>query len=82
MPVLDDKFLARELIKAAVMRQIFCPYTGVILDMRRAVLLDGSDNGHGIIILDGKAWDLVKVDFLAVYSEEYDVYDGRELWRK
>ena len=51
--VIPDRILARELLRYAVQRQIFSPYGGEVLDVRRAVLLDGTDHGAHMTIMTG-----------------------------
>jgi hypothetical protein len=48
----------RELIKFAVQREIFCPYTKVVLDVRRAVLIQ--QTGAGAIVCSADYWDKVR----------------------
>jgi hypothetical protein len=80
---LDDRFLGRELVKAAVQRQIFSPYGGEVLDMRRAVLLDGTDHGGTMHIMTGDEFDAIEGPFFERFSrDDYDVYDGRVLFGK
>lgn len=96
--LLDGKGLdvgaARTILRYAVQRQIVCPYSGVVLDVRRAVLLDGSDyertDGTGrkgrMDIMDGAVYDhlLSKVGGLDALQEklgyQVDVLDGRDLF--
>lgn len=54
MDVLTAK-VNRELIKYAVMRAIFCPYTGEVLDMRRAVLVQ--PNHGSASVCTAAFWD-------------------------
>jgi hypothetical protein len=88
---LDDRFLGRELVKAAVQRQIFCPFSNVILDMRRAVLLDSTDAPQGgtMTIMTGDVYDkLLGIladqgsSLEAAYGRPVVVYDGRVLFGK
>jgi hypothetical protein len=81
--VLDDKFLGRELLRSAVQRMIFCPYTGNVLDVRSAVLVDGTDaqpKSLGMFVMSGQAWALAKEAFLAEYGEDFTIYDGSVLF--
>ena len=88
----DPGFLGRALLKSAVQRQIFDPYTGEVLDMRRAVLIDGTDyeradgTGKGAMhVMSAQTYDTVLestggTNALAkVLGHGFDVYDGRKL---
>jgi len=80
MSILDENFLGRELLKAAVMRQIFCPYTGHVLDVRDAVLVDGSDHGKGTHIMTSRCFELAGEALFEKFGREnFVVYDGRVL---
>jgi hypothetical protein len=61
----DSTILGRALLKGAVQQQIFCPYTSKILDVRDAVLIDGSGHGHATLIMTGAAYDIVADQFFA-----------------
>jgi hypothetical protein len=79
----DPRFLGRKLLEAAVQRQIFDPYTGDILDVRRAVLIDGTDHnkGVGMHVMTAANYDKAKAALIEKYGENsFDVYDGRELF--
>lgn len=78
---LEDRRAGRMIVKAAVMREIFCPYTGVILDMRRAVVVVSSTSQ---VVCAATHWDTVKDGVLATFTKarlSVDVYDGRELFK-
>jgi len=82
-----DDVLARELLKYAVQRQIFSPYGGDLLDMRRAVLIDGTDHGGRMNIMTAADYDKVLASLTAqglslegAFGHEVDVYDGRKLF--
>ena len=80
MPILDERFLGRELLKAAVMRQIFCPYSGRVLDVRDAVLIDGTDHGHGYGVMTSECFDLAGAALFEKFGRDnFVVYDGRVL---
>jgi hypothetical protein len=80
MPILDEKFLGRELLKAAVMRQIFCPYSGKVLDIRDAVLIDGTDHGHSMYVMTSVCFDLAGEALFEKFGRDnFVVYDGRVL---
>ena len=80
----------RALVKAMVMHEIFCPFTGVVLDMRRAVVIV---TPTGSFVSTGAHWDdrMAEVGgfdaFLADVSKklgrpvQVEVYDGRELFK-
>lgn len=81
----------RRLVRAMVMREIFCPYTGVVLDMRRAVVIV---TPTGSFVCTGIHWDerMATVGGLDTFRElvskklgrpaQVDVYDGRELFKR
>ncbi len=85
-PEHQDRVLARTTLRYAVQRAIFCPYCGKILDIRDAVLLDGSDHGGKMHILHAAEYDRVieAEGNLAALEEKFghkiDVLDGRELF--
>jgi hypothetical protein len=82
----------RALVQAAVMRAITCPYTGRVLDMRRAVLVSTSQGAS--FVCEAAHWDAMKPHLEAGIRaaiadgrapEGYrvtEVLDGRELWAK
>lgn len=86
--LIPDRIIARELLRHAVQRQIFSPYGGGLLDVRRAVLIDGTDHGGKMIIMTAVEYDAVLesvggVDALAhALSWNFAVYDGRILFGK
>lgn len=80
-----NKRAGRQLVRAAVMRAIFCPYTNVILDMRRAVVID---TGTRTMVCSATFWDkrLAEQPDLVAEMERaakrpVKVYDGRELFK-
>lgn len=87
----EDKRVGRMIVKAAVMREIFCPFTGVVLDMRRAVVIVTPTRSF---VCTGAHWDeaVAKVGGLDALraalagklgrAAEVDVYDGRELCKR
>lgn len=89
MTDLAAKRSGRQLVRAAVMRAIFCPYTGVVLDMRRAVVVDSGIRSY---VMVATYWDKVVASYeggLEALSadnktrtgREIKVYDGRELFK-
>lgn len=78
-----NKRAGRQLVKAAVMRQIFCPFTGTIMDMRRAVVVD---TGTRQFVMHATHWDEVKDRFFEHIGDDaakrVSVYDGRELFKR
>lgn len=76
----DERRAQAAIVKAAVVRAIFCPFTGDVLDMRRAVVVD---TGTKLFVCTGTHWDTVKDDIysaMAGLGKEIKVYDGRELY--
>lgn len=84
----------RAILRHAVMTAIFCPYTSVVLDVRRAVLIDGSDyqradgSGRGRMnIMTADAYEIVleRAGGLEKLQEglgyKVDILDGRELFK-
>jgi hypothetical protein len=80
-----NKRAGRQLVRAAVMRAIFCPYTNVVLDMRRAVVVDTPTRSF---VCDGPHWDKVVASLADAGRTIYElapntkVYDGRELFKR
>jgi len=80
----------RAIVKAAVMRAIFCPFTGAVLDMRRAVVIVTPTGSH---VCAATHWDerISEEGGLDAYRAKLskklgrpariDVYDGRELFK-
>lgn len=79
----EDKQAGRMIVKAAVVRAIFCPFTGQILDMRRAVVVATPTRSH---VMVATKWDEVKDEFFGQLTpelrERVTVYDGRELFKR
>lgn len=72
-------------MRYAVQRAITCPYSGGVLDMRRAVLLDGSDHGGRMDLMCADCYDrlLSKVNLEELQVKlgyQVDVLDGRVLF--
>jgi hypothetical protein len=87
MSVIPDRILARELLRYAVQRQIFSPYGGEVLDVSRAVLIDGTDHGGRMSIMSAAEYDKVLASLTAsgttlegAFGHEVDVHDGRVPW--
>jgi len=82
----EDKLAGRALVKAAVMREIFCPYTGDILDMRRAVVVD---TGTTSFVCTARHWDELLAEHPTTLADmkrlnggrPVKLYDGRELFK-
>lgn len=85
-PENQELSLARIALRYAVQRQIFCPYCDKVLDVRDAVLLDGSDHGGSMAIMHATEYDkvLAGVGTLEALEEKFghklDVQDGRVLF--
>lgn len=85
-PENQDRSLARITLRYAVQRAIFCVYCGHLLDIREAVLLDGSDYGTKSDVMHGAEYDKVisatgDVEGLkAKLGYQVDVQDGRVLF--
>jgi hypothetical protein len=72
--------LGAAIVKAAVMRAIFCPYTGVVLDMRRAVVID---TGTTRFVCAATRYDEMRATLESAAEQlgrTIKVYDGRELF--
>lgn len=74
----------REVLKAAVMRAITCPMSGVVLDKRTAVLFSVKSSRpggpSGSTVCDGAAWDAVAQQTRDTCAEKgfiLEVIDGR-----
>jgi hypothetical protein len=80
-----ERRVNRESLKFSVQRQIFCPYTDRILDVRRAVLLTVKGTATCVeYIMHADHWDDVKLSILAAYGDKpgytIDVIDGRDYY--
>ncbi len=77
----------REILRAAVMRQITCPRSGQVLDVRRAVLVTVSRGEQTVAmqVLDAAAYDEI-AEQLRQHCEgnalRLELLDGRELHRR
>lgn len=81
-----DTIIDREVLKAAVMRRITCPASGVVLDVRTAVYfhIENAAGRAGCEVVDAAAWDggigekvraiVAKADGLVL-----EVIDGRTI---
>lgn len=64
----------RELVKYRVQRNIFCPITGKVLDIRTAVALFAPEDGGGFVlktVLHPDAWPIVKGNALKNFPTWY-----------
>lgn len=81
-----DDYLARQLgqalLRYAVQRYMFCQISGAVLDMRSAVLIDGSDNGLGMMVVTARVYDIAAETLAARLGDDIDIYDGRELFSR
>ena len=81
-----DAFIDREALKHAVSRHIFCQRTGVVLDVRTAVLftvIKGEQRGS--MVVAGTAWDAIAERMTAMAEEvgaSLEVIDGRRFSRR
>lgn len=71
--------LNRNLLRDAVRRQITCPLTGVVLDVRTSVLIDATDSGKGMAVVDAEAFDHTAGTHVDVPADA-EILDGRELF--
>lgn len=77
----------RSLLKYAVQKQITCPRTGQVLDVRTAVAVTvkNSKGGESTFAMVGTEWDKIAnhIQHLAVEQKcTVEVLDGRELFRR
>lgn len=72
----------RESLKYMVQREIFCPFTGNVLDVRNAVEIDiTKPDGKTVpIVMIAEHWDACKDEVLATEGYTIEVLDGRELF--
>lgn len=75
--------LNREVLKAAVMRQIMCRRSGAVLDVRSAVYFKVELRGRSAAeVIDGAMWDAI-ADKITTSCEAQgaaiEVIDGREI---
>jgi hypothetical protein len=79
----DPDFIGAVVVQGMVQKYIFSPYSGAVLDMRDAVVIDGTDNGKGIHVMSGAEFDVIEEAFFTKFSrEDFDVYDGRDIFGK
>lgn len=72
----------QEIVKGLAAMTVTCPYTGVVLDKRKAVVV--SANGRDIAC-DGEYWDKVKTKVIEgadKAGKKVTVLDGRELFKR
>lgn len=69
----------REILKYAVQRAMFCEFTGSVLDVRRAVLVEAP---HKSYIITTEHWDKVKDSILdhPSLAGKVKVLDGRDYY--
>lgn len=77
-----DLAVNREVLKAAVMRQIMCPRSGVVLDLRTAVYFRVETALHqsAAECVDGAVWDDIAAKVTQLCAEKkitLEVIDGR-----
>jgi hypothetical protein len=74
-----EKKVNRELLKYAVQRQIFCEFSGNVLDVRRAVLVE---TGTRSWVVSTDRWDEVKDSILSLpeLTGKVNVIDGRDYY--
>lgn len=77
-----DEAVDREALKYAVQRAIFCPRSGVVLDVRTAVLvsLKGDDGSAKSEVWDGAVWDATGPKLRELCAEKnvsIEITDGR-----
>lgn len=56
MPDLETR-VKREVLRAAVARQITCPITGEVLDVRTAVMVENSAGTATLGVVSATAWE-------------------------
>jgi hypothetical protein len=81
----ENKRAGRQIVKAMVMREIFCPYTGAVMDMRRAVVVD---SGYRTFVCAATHWDKIVLNYPGglpamerANKRPVTVYDGRGLFK-
>ncbi|MEU8327328.1 hypothetical protein [Micromonospora sp. NPDC048839] len=77
-----DRAVNREVLRAAVARQMFCDQTGKLLDVSDAVLVTVTHkSGRGARLLSGAAFDEIKEHLTnrsVVLGAELEIIDGRD----
>jgi len=71
----------REILRYAVQREMFCPASGKILDVKTAVLLMGEDIRPRI--MHAEIWDSIAEEAMVAMANldlTPEVYDGRVLF--
>lgn len=85
-PVRAQAHIDREALRYAIIRQIFCERSGVVLDIRTAVLATATKDGQSrSVILAGPAFDEVRDELerrAEAIGAEMTVIDGRNYTAK
>jgi hypothetical protein len=70
----------QRIVRNAVVRAIFCPYTNAILDMRRAIVVRTQNGQH---VCSAAHWDKLSESAQDIIraQEGTKVYDGREYFK-
>lgn len=63
-----DERVRYEIRKAAVQREIFCPVTKSVLDVRSAVLIESVTHGNTLAILSPEGWRVRREALTAVHD--------------
>lgn len=80
-----EREMARQTLKGLVMHEIFCPFTGKILDKTNAVTVTAY-RGENIVeqyTCHASQWDAAETEVLAAAEKAgvtVELLDGRELW--
>ena len=76
-----NKRAGRQLVKAAVMRTILCPFTGQVLDMRRTLVFSTATS---TFLCSADHWMSLPEESRAFLLARpgVTVYDGRELFKR
>lgn len=92
-----DKGIGKTMLRYAVQRKIFCPYNdNVVLDQKKAVLVDGSKYDGQVIVMCDYCYDKIIAKFKAelpgiktpeagfekLFGHKVEIFDGRQLFKR
>jgi hypothetical protein len=75
-----EEAVNREFLRYEVQKQVFCDYTGNVLDVRRTVLVNVDAGSGASYVMDASHWDKVKDGLLEAFPGKVTVVDGREIF--
>lgn len=73
---MNEVQMRKQVVLAAVQRQIFCAVNKTVLDINNAYLVTNRDNGK-MSIMSGEAWDKIRAHLPDTFSKELEVWEGK-----